>query len=341
MLVKEFAMHSHNGFEFTRRRIVSSVLAFGLPASAVTHVRAQVASPSPNETVTVRAQTPIVTLQTWVDAYGRPTADVLLNGRGPYKFIVDTGSNTSVLSTRVARSLNLPALPDKMVHGVTGTEMARFATIARIETGRSASVNLPVAVMDAPAFESLDGVLGMDMFKERRIRFNFSRKTVEFEAPGRRPQRLPVRASVRLRQGLLIEAAGRVGSVRARCILDTGCDTTIINQALFDAIRSPAVLRRRNAVPPKIVGVTNQELGGLWANLPDIDLIGLKIRRLTAVAANAPVFDLWNLSQTPAMLVGMDILSQVETLVIDYGRREVELRMLANLVGGEAGVYRG
>jgi predicted aspartyl protease len=328
-----------------RRRIISGLVALGLPSAIVAAIPhgafAQSPSPQAPDSVTVTGQTPIVTLQTWVDLYGRPTASVLINGRGPFKFIVDTGSNTSVLSTRIARTLELTPLPDKLVHGVTGTMIAQFARIARIETGRSVSRDLSVAILDAPAFESLDGILGMDMFKDRRIRFNFTRKTVEFENLARRSSVLPVRVSVRLRQGLLIEAEGRIGRVKARCILDTGCDTTIINNALLDAIRSPAVLRRRNAVPPQIIGVTNQELGGLWVNLPEINLIGLKVRRLTAVAADAPVFDLWGLSQTPAVLVGMDILTQVETLIIDYGRREVELRLLASLVGGEAGVYRG
>jgi hypothetical protein len=335
------SQHPLNEPIYERRHVISALVGLGLPFALPSDALAQLAIPPVNETVTVRGQTPIVTLQTWIDRYGRPTAEVMLNGRGPYKFIVDTGSNTSVVSTRIARQLSLPALPNRLVHGVTGTSMSAFARIARIETGRSVSTDLPVVVIDAPAFEALDGVLGMDMFKDRRIRFDFTRKTVEFEAARRWSNRLPVRVSVRLRQGLLIEAQGRVGSVRTRCILDTGCDTTIINQTLFDTIRSPSVLRRRNAQAPKILGVTNQELGGVWANLPDIELIGLKVRRLTAVAADAPVFNLWGLSQTPAMLVGMDLLSQVETLVIDYGRREVELRMLSSLVGGEAGIFRG
>jgi hypothetical protein len=329
-----------------RRRIVSGLLGLGLPAAAALTLApqssfAQGRVAQADDRVTVTGQTPIVTLQTWVDLYGRPTADVMLNGRGPFKFVVDTGSNTSVLSTRVARTLELTSLPDKTVHGVTGTMIAKFARIARIETGRSVSLNLAVAILDAPAFESLDGILGMDMFKDRRIRFNFSRKTVDFDASRGRPQRLPVRVGVKLRQGLLIETEGRFGSVRARCILDTGCDTTIINTALLTAIRSPAVMRRRNAVPPQIIGVTNQELNGVWVNLPEIDLIGLRIRRLTAAAADPPVFNLWGLAQTPAVLVGMDILSQVHTLIIDYGRREVELRMLANLVGGESRIHSG
>jgi hypothetical protein len=323
-----------------RRHTISGLLALGLPFAAQS-AAAQSVAPSGTESVTVRGQTPIVTLQTWVDLYGRPTADVMLNGRGPFKFVVDTGSNTSVLSTRVARTLELQPLPDRMVHGVTGNMMAKFARIARIETGRSVSLSLPVAILDAPAFEALDGILGMDMFRDRRIRFNFTRKTVEFEGNGRRAARLPIIANVRLRQGLLIEAEGRIGTVRARCVLDTGCDTSVMNMALLEAIRSPRVLRNRGAVAPKIIGVTNQELNGVWASLPDVDLIGVKIRRLTVVAANAPVFGLWGLADTPAMLVGMDILTQVETLVIDYRRRQVELKMLANLVSEDGSVFRG
>jgi Aspartyl protease len=334
-------MSEKEHYDFDRRHMVGAALGLGLSAGLSSTASAQALQIPSGESITVRGQTPIVTLQTWVDTYGRPTAQVMVNGHGPYKFIVDTGSNTSVVSSRIARLLGLPPLPDKIIHGVTGTAMARFATVARLETGRSVSTNLPVVVIDAPAFVSLDGVLGMDMFRDCRIKFSFARKTVEFESVGNRSRRLPIRASVRLRQGLLIETEGRVGHVRARCVLDTGCDTTILNMPLLYAISSPSVFRRRQAVAPLILGVTNQELGGVWANLPDIELIGLKVRRLMAVAADAPVFNLWGLSQTPAMLVGMDILSQVETLVIDYGRREVELQMLSNLVGGEVGRYRG
>jgi Aspartyl protease len=323
-----------------RRRVISSMLALGLPAGVCGFL------PTPTyaqarDAVIVKGQTPIVTLQTWVDVYGRPTADVLLNGRGPFKFVVDTGSNTSVLSTRVARLLELAPLPDRVVNGVTGAVVARFGRLGRIETGRSVSLDLPVAIMDAPAFEAMDGILGMDMFANRRIRFNFTRKTVEFEAASRRSQRLPVRVGVRLRQGLLVEAEGRIGNANAVCVLDTGCDTTIINTALLNAVRTSGGRSVHGLEPPQILGVSNQQINGSWVSLPEINLIGLKIRRLTTACADAPVFNLWGLSGRPAMLVGMDILSQVETLVIDYRRREVELRMLANLVEREAATYRG
>ena len=102
--------------ELKRREVVSGLVGFSMAGPAL----AQKAPQAPSETVTVTGQTPIVTLQTWIDLYGRPTAEVKLNGQGPFKFVVDTGSNTSVLSPRVAKALELPELPMRTVHGVTG-----------------------------------------------------------------------------------------------------------------------------------------------------------------------------------------------------------------------------
>lgn len=299
--------------------------------------------PASGERVVVQGQTPSLTLQTWLDLFGRPTAEVFLNGRGPFRFVVDTGSNASVVSVRVARDLALPELPARNVHGVTGVSMTRFAHLARIETGRSVSENLAVAVLDTPAMERLDGILGMDMFRDRRIRFNFARKTVELEpAAGGRSRGgagggVPVTASVRLRHNLLIEAEGRVGGVRTRCVLDTGSDTTLVNGALMRALTNPRRRIRDGDEPPVIMGVTNHEYQGVWAALPEIDMIGLRVRRLTAIAADVQVFRLWELTEQPAMLVGMDVLSRVETLTIDYRRRQVQLRMLADFAGGTGG----
>lgn len=321
-----------------RRDLVGGLIGFSLASPAL----AQKTVATGGDTVTVTGQTPIVTLQTWIDLYGRPTADVKLNGRGPFKFVVDTGSNTSVLSPRVASALMLPELPMRTVHGVTGSSQAHFAKVAQIETGRSITNDLTVAILDAPALDKLDGILGMDMFANRRIRFNFSRKTVDLEpATSRRPRRLPISAGVKLRHGLLVEAEGRVGNLRSKCILDTGGDTTIVNMAMLNALSARARRRTRPDEAPVVLGVTNQQLNGVWVNLPEINLIGLNMRRLTVVAADAPVFKLWGLENTPAMLVGMDILSHVETLVVDYRRREVELQLLSNLVGGQTNIYQG
>jgi hypothetical protein len=38
------------------------------------------------------------------------------------------------------------------------------------------------------------------------------------------------------------------------------------------------------------------------------------------------VFRLWELENRPAMLIGMDVLGTLGTLVIDYRRKELQIR---------------
>ncbi len=39
-----------------------------------------------------------------------------------------------------------------------------------------------------------------------------------------------------------------------------------------------------------------------------------------------PIFERWRLSDEPALLIGMDVLGILDTLVIDYHRRELQIR---------------
>mgnify|MGYP006381497153 CR=1 FL=1 len=65
-------------------------------------------------------------LDSWVDAWGRPTAKVMINGRGPFNFMVDTGSTTSVIANR---HLERIGAPDKQL--ITLHESGHCITVDR------------------------------------------------------------------------------------------------------------------------------------------------------------------------------------------------------------------
>ena len=48
----------------------------------------------------------------------RLTVDVHVNQRGPYKFIVDSGADTSVVGMRIARDLQLPLGTPAILNGI-------------------------------------------------------------------------------------------------------------------------------------------------------------------------------------------------------------------------------
>ena len=48
----------------------------------------------------------------------RMTVDVMVNGRGPYRFLVDSGADTSVVGLRIARDLQLPLSTPVILNGM-------------------------------------------------------------------------------------------------------------------------------------------------------------------------------------------------------------------------------
>lgn len=323
--------------------VPGTVLAAGSGADLATSQNQSAGQPAsstsaPPTTVTVTGEQPVVSLQTWLDLYGRPLARVRLNGQGPFRFMVDTGSNTTVISRSLAQRLGLTLAEPAFVQGVTGSTMAPRTLVRRVEIGNTVTENLRGVVFDGPAFAETDGILGMDMFAGRRVRFSFRRQEVDIEQSLSRLN-LPIRAPMRLRNGLLVEVTGTAGGLQTRFILDTGAELSVINPALLDQLTAR---RRRRTEPAVIMGATNHELTGLWVAMPRIEVMGLTTTSLMVAAADAPIFHHWGMTHQPVMLVGMDVLSQLDTLVIDYRRRQLHLRLLADrLIGADQAVGQG
>ena len=61
---------------------------------------------------------------------GRPTAKVTLNGQPGFRFMVDTGSNITVLAARHAAALGLAFQESVEVNGTTGNARLPMATVS-------------------------------------------------------------------------------------------------------------------------------------------------------------------------------------------------------------------
>ncbi|MGH8201070.1 MAG: retropepsin-like aspartic protease [Steroidobacteraceae bacterium] len=74
---------------------------------------------------------------TTLDHIGRVVASVMIDGKGPYRFIIDTGANHSTISPQLATALGLrPSLQLAMhVTGVTGSEDVATVPIEKLQAG--------------------------------------------------------------------------------------------------------------------------------------------------------------------------------------------------------------
>jgi hypothetical protein len=267
-------------------------------------------------------------LDAWTDTFGRPIAKVHLDGKGPFDFMVDTGSTNSVITQRVAILLASPIVGRARVSGTTGTADMPLAQIAKLETGVVAKQGLAVAILPGANLGKIDGILGADVFIGKKLSFDIQAKQVTVEESSRR--RYPA-ANMRLRNGMLAEVDGMIGTIRTRMMLDTGAQYCIANIPLQRELeRKFPNLRRVNRV--KVVGVTGNVIYGDYFVLPKVMFSRFTVQNSDAVAADAQIFRTWDLEKEPAMIVGVSLLSRLATFSIDYGARQFDGELMADLI---------
>jgi predicted aspartyl protease len=256
------------------------------------------------------------------DRVGRVIAPVSVNGQGPFRFIVDTGANRSALSRPLADQLSLAPVGTGEVHSVSDVSIA---PLVPRQTLRFEALALDAGVMpllDRDVLGGADGLLGVDAMSGRRLLIDFERGCVEI-APSRGARTLRGWVSIRgeLRFGNLVLINGAVERTRVRLLLDTGSASTLANEALHAALGQRA--RRRNeraftAGDPLVLESA--------VFLPRIRLADIEIANVTAFTGDFHIFSIWDLDDEPALLIGMDVLSQAGALAIDYERGIVHFR---------------
>ncbi|MBN0042795.1 clan AA aspartic protease [Streptomyces actuosus] len=92
---------------------------------------------------------------------------VTIDGQGPFRFVLDTGAASSVVTTDVARSLDLPRTGERrLVTGVVGTERVPVVTIDDWKIDKVALDPADAAVVtlqNSGSDPNIQGLLGSDV----------------------------------------------------------------------------------------------------------------------------------------------------------------------------------
>jgi predicted aspartyl protease len=274
---------------------------------------------------------PTYAVPTRLDRAGRVLAPITVNDKGPFRFILDTGANRSVVSQRVLTALELSLAPDGPsieVHGVTGTAILPAVKLDVLQAGDLVLArDHTVPVLGQTVLANADGILGVEGLGSARIDIDFFDDRVTITRSSGR-QRAPsgfLTIPVSLKHNGLIVVPGKVGRVRVRAIIDTGAERTLGNNAL-----RAALLKARRAATAEMVttvfGATPEIGQGMSMIAPTIYLGEAELRDLEVTFGDLHVFRIWKLEDVPAILIGMDLLGSVERLVIDYRRRELQVK---------------
>jgi hypothetical protein len=299
-----------------------------LPTQAVDPPAAAVEAPPQEEIseVVIEAPEPRFAAPTLRDRIGRIWAPVLINGRGPYRLVLDTGATHSAIISHVVTSLGIPisALANVRVTGVTGSAIVPTVDVNKMQVGElwMDSSTLPVV---ADVFGGAEGVLGTEGLSDKRIVIDFGHDRVTIMRSKGDIGRAGF-ATLPLRQlrDRLLSLDVLVGGVRAKAIIDTGAQVSIGNNALRSALMRHNSKDSRKA---EIEGVTLEVETGDVMRAPPISVGPLQFNFVNITYGDMFIFDRWKLNREPVLVLGMDVLGTVDMLVIDYKMRLLQMRL--------------
>lgn len=277
------------------------------------------------EEVVVSAPEPRYVAATTRDRIGRIWAPVLINGKGPYRLVLDTGATRSAIMQRVADDAGLPLASGTVrLRGVTGNRAVQAVRAKSLSFGELLIENVTLPIVP-DAFGGADGVLGGEGLHNKRILIEFHKDRISIARSSGKPPPpgfTVVPFKYASNRGMRVQVM--VGSVRATALIDTGAQATVGNLALRQALA-----RRhdpRDVFDETVVGVTEDIQHAARVRVPSISAGKLLVHNASIMFSDLQIFEYWQLTEQPALLIGMDVLGIVDSLVIDYRRNELLFR---------------
>jgi predicted aspartyl protease len=274
---------------------------------------------------------PAETIATGEDANSRLTVPVMVNGQGPFRFIVDTGADRSVISAELAARLSLPV--DEKVRlvsmgGVSTVNTVRLKSLAVTANRSIKNVVLPAL---PERYLGADGLVGLDALKGQRVMLDFAAQTIIVEPGNTRAVRdepvtgnmIVVRARSRMGQLVLVDADANGQDVWV--IVDTGGQNTVANGAMKNLM-----IKR---TPPEgfkqitLMSVVGERIPAEYTVIGKMRIGGVQMGNAAVAFADAQPFRKFGLVRKPAMLLGMEGLRSFKRVSIDFANKEVRFVM--------------
>lgn len=293
-----------------RNRRLAAVLALLLGGSAF-------AQDLPPDDASVEES---VSLKTRLDESDRFTIPTHIDGKGPFPFLVDTGSQTTIISHELANSLALKPDATMKIVSMSGPAVVDTVAINRLSYGHGDVEALKVPVLSRNNLGAV-GLLGLDSLQSRKLVIDNRKGTMQISNSRAAPSRDAIVVEARSRFGQLILVDSTVEGRKVAVIIDTGAQHSIGNIALYTSLWRREKLKRAQIV--KMTSVLGEEVIGHWGVVDRMRVGDITVTNAGIIFTDAAPFHTLELNETPALLLGMDVLGGFTSIEVDFRRRQV------------------
>ena len=255
----------------------------------------------------------------------RLTVEVGVNGTGPYRFVVDSGADTSVIGARLANAMHLPAGRSVMLNGITESRRVDRVLVDALQIGPSQFQNLELPRLDEHDLGAV-GMIGLDALAGLRLMLDFEAHKVSVNDASEPAPRLDGEIVVvaRLKHGQLILTQVKASGIGLDAVVDTGSEITIGNVALRNQLFHRS---HREAQKIEVIGVTGNKVSLDLLVVDELRIGGIVLSNVPVAFADVAPFDVFSLKQRPALLLGTDLMENFRKVSLDFHARKVRFQL--------------
>ncbi|MFN2474287.1 MAG: aspartyl protease family protein [Sphingomicrobium sp.] len=248
------------------------------------------------------------------------TVPVRVGDRGPYRFLVDTGSERTAISRELALELGLAAGSRVVMQSVVGP--SNVSTVAIPALGVSTRL---VAIPNAPILDEenigADGLLGVDSLSRQQVMLDFKNGVMGI-SPSRgfldKSDGDTIVVTAKRRHGRLLFTDATVEGRGVTVVVDTGSQVSVGNDALRRKL-----LRGKHYQLSEITTVAGERVEAELVTIGTLQIGGMTLQNVQIAFLHAAVFRQLELDNRPALLLGMNVMRSFDRVSIDFSTRQV------------------
>lgn len=291
---------------------------FGGPIDPMTF-----AQPAPPADWTLRGESVVVP----IEFEGNVAVEAMINGKGPFAFILDTGGH-NILTPATVAELGAETFGQTVSGGAgVGVVSQKYTRIQSVTIGNLALKDQPFAVIAMP-WVAVDrgkrppyaGILGLELFERFAVRLDYTNHSLTFTPLSNyHPKGSDVRVPMRFTDDMPLVHA-RLNNIEGDFAIDTGNGGTLVVQHVWAELHSMAAAMKQG------IALVSYGMGGEsrnWASrAKSFELGGTTLPRILVRYAEdkAGSFS----SRTEAGNIGNTILPYF-TVEFDYARSDMWL----------------
>lgn len=248
--------------------------------------------------------------------YGYPMVPVEIAGRQQI-FVLDTGAEGSAVYPEMANELRLPVATGETLVGQTGSAELPNRTITSLQI--DGHLCGPLDATELPARRDglrLAGIVGLDVIGNKVLDLDVPHgraALLDGEAATNAIRLLGKRFHATRVTGGLLAIPIRLNGITGWAVIDTGARETRVNSVFARTAKLVADSRPARAVS----GATQNSVAVTSARVREARFLGKRRLGTHVGVVDLPVFKAFGLADRPAMLLGIDWLSD-HRLLIDF-----------------------